>query len=647
MKVAMEMNQRLKAFIFGGLFFSILSISPGELLGQDTWSVHINKLDSLEETELEYGKTVVHVSWQIVYLSPDTAMYYADLAYAFAEKYHHDSIRYRALMGRSTANSRMGNHTESIEQALEALKLAEEGLDTATMYDAATNLAIDKFYLDDKIESLKYFKQAAGYIENYRLDSRKSRNRYASSLLNVAQVEDALGYAEQVIKTYYQALKLFIEIDNRRSAAATQFNMATAYQKLNKYDSAEKYYNESLINYRTHVQTSAESEVLTNWADMCVEQGKFQKALELLYASLQLAKETNNKLQTQYAYGAMSEAFAGLGRYDSAYYYQGLSQEMLNKSRELEKQEYSDELLAKYETEKKEQQIANLEQENQIKELESGRQKLMIAFSLAGAVLLAIAIGLLYVRYRDKNRINTLLDAKNQELAKLNATKDRLFSIISHDLRSPLSSFQTITRSLSDNWETLDKDQLKEFIITLRDSSSDLKNMMDNLLKWALSQSQQLNYNPTSIRSEEVLRGVVKELGGITSVKNIPINVESKSLAEIQADKDFLQIIIRNLLSNALKFSEMESKIDVIVEEQENKQIISIQDYGVGMDQSEVDKLFAGEIVAHDIQNSTEKGTGLGLALCKELMGKMDAQMEASSEKGKGTIFRLIFPVAA
>src|SRR5690606_1610303 len=132
----------------------------------------------------------------------------------------------------------------------------------------------------------------------------------------------------------------------------------------------------------------------------------------------------------------------------------------------LEKQEYADELLAKYETEKKEQQIAALEQNNVIKDLKSARQKQLITFSLVGAGLLLLAVGLLYVRYRDKIKTNAVLHAKNQELANLNATKDRLFTIIAHALKSPLSSSHTITTSLSSNWDSLKKDQLTDFVIS-------------------------------------------------------------------------------------------------------------------------------------------------------------------------------------
>lgn len=646
------MNTQL-ASIVKGLLLKILTFSI--LLqftfyfnssAQDTWSKHILKLDTLDVNSPDYGKTAVHISWQIVHLSADTAMYYADLAYEFAEKHGMDSVRSRALLSRSTVHSRMGEHTQAIEEALEALRFAEEIADTVTMYDASTNLAIDKYYLDDKQASLKYFQQAAGYLKDYRADSRKSRNRYAATLLNLANIQDALGKTAEVIDTYFEALVIFESTDNYRSIAATQFNLAMAYQRLNQFDSAEIYYDKSSKNYEEHVQTSGLSDVLTNWANMKIELGAYGPAIDLLRRSLKLSIETENKLQEQYACKELSSAFAATQQYDSAYHYQGRYQELLNESRELEKQQYADDLLAKYETEQKEQQIANLEQENQIKDLEAARQRQWIVFSLFGALLLMLAVVLLYLRYKDKNRANAMLDAKNQELARLNATKDRLFSIISHDLKSPLSSFHSITSSLYTNWDHIEKDQLKDFILSLRDSSADLKGMMNNLLKWALAQSDQLKYDPVATNPSSIIAEVTRELKTLADLKEISIELNAEDI-EIEADRDFLQIVFRNLLSNAMKFSEMKSKIEVMVEEQERDKLISIRDYGVGMDQRQVEDLMGGKITAHEIQNSDQKGTGLGLVLCRELLDRMNAKMEVESVVGKGTTFKIVFPRAA
>ncbi|MCV9386495.1 ATP-binding protein [Reichenbachiella ulvae] len=550
------------------------------------------------------------------------------------------------MLGISGAISKQGKHTESIEKSLEAMKIAEAIQDTFSLYDAATNIGIDMYYLEEMEKSLEYFALSAEYVKNFRSETYKSKHQFANALMNVALLEAELGRTENEIQTYYTVAGLFKELGDPRNYGLTLFNMGKSFYDFQEYDSATKYFDESLQIFQKHKWTSAESDVLTSWSNLLFDLEDYEAALKNTYRSLYLARQTNNTLQIQFAYNMLQKLHAANGYFDSAYYYQGKYQELLNESRELEKQEYADDLLAKYETEKKEQQIAQLEQENQIKELEAARQRQLKTFSIVGAVLLLLAIGLLYTRYRDKNKTNQLLDVKNQELARLNTTKDRLFSIISHDLKSPLSSFHSITSSLYSNWDHLEKEQLKDFILSMRDSSADLKGMMNNLLKWALAQSDQLKYEPVVTNPSSIIAEVTRELKTLADLKEISIELNAEDI-EIEADRDFLQIVFRNLLSNAMKFSEMKSKIEVMVEEQERDKLISIRDYGVGMEQHQVEDLMGGKITAHEIQNSDQKGTGLGLVLCRELLEKMNARMEVKSELGQGTTFRLVFPKVA
>lgn len=235
----------------------------------------------------------------------------------------------------------------------------------------------------------------------------------------------------------------------------------------------------------------------------------------------------------------------------------------------------------------------------------------------------------------------------NQQLASLNQTKNRLFSIISHDLKSPLSSFHLITKSLTENWDNLEKDQLKDFLITLRDSSANVRDMMDNLLKWALAQTDQLQYDPESLNPVEIIDGVKSQLLSVAQLKETEIHIQQEESLKIEADRAFLEIIVRNLISNALKYSDVQKRIDVLISGEDNCGVIEVKDQGVGMDQEQVDKLLSGSLVAHDIQNSSEKGTGLGLMLCKELVQRMNGSIEVSSKRNEGTIFRISFPKAA
>ncbi|WP_420582764.1 tetratricopeptide repeat-containing sensor histidine kinase [Reichenbachiella sp.] len=626
------------------VYFFFISCS---LKAQDKWSQHIEKLDSIQKSSSEYANLIVEIAWQISDLSPDSAIYYGELGLSLAEEYQRDTIRYRSLLGLSGAWSRKGEHSKSIELSLEALQLSENSGDTTAIFDALNNIGIDYYYLNDFEKSLEYFRKSADVIEEFRPNQQKSRHQFANALMNMALVEAELGNTSKEIETYRRVRELFSSMGDTRSVALVHFNLGKSYYGLSNMDSAEYYYDKALKGFKIHRWTSAESDLMTNWAELKFDKGEYFESMNFLKESLILAQNSSNELQVQFCYNLMARIFEKQGVLDSALIYQRKYFESLNQTREKEKEEHAEELMAKYESDKKEQQIANLEQEKIIATLESERQRQFMVFTVLLSLLLLAAIVLVYLRYRSKKKTSELLDVKNQELAKLNNTKDRLFSIISHDLKSPLSSFHAITRSLSDNWENLGKDQLKDFIITLRDSSADVKNMMDNLLKWALAQTGELKYSPQSVAPSEVIERVKNQLEPVAKIKKICIANEVKSTNSVSADQQFLEIVIRNLLSNAVKFSNIESEIKVRVTSEGSNEVISIQDSGVGMDQTEIDQLLEGSIVAQDIQNSTEKGTGLGLTLCKELIAKMGAEMSVSSEKEKGTTFKLVFSKAA
>ncbi|MEP2023955.1 ATP-binding protein, partial [Reichenbachiella sp.] len=527
---------------------------------------------------------------------------------------------------------------EKYQQALKLIDSFEKGRFVTFQIMLYGNIAGIYSKLEDFEQALLYAKKSIELGYNSGNVRARGHLKLGTILIDIGAYQEALDSLSITEKFIFQ---------QKDSIALVHCWLAKgmASKELNKIDSAMFYISQSALvanklDYQIPEILLVEGEVQELKGSSSLALSKYRKALEI-------AKEKTSLNGQMEAYEKMREWFKKQKRFEEAYNYYALGAALQDSISSVDVINRINELNTKYESEKKEQQISQLESKNLIQSLQAEKDKQARWLLIIAAVALIVIAGLLYFRSKSKSKTNALLDAKNQELAKLNQTKDRLFSIISHDLKSPLSSFHTITKSLSDHWEKLEKDQLKDYIITLRDSSSDVKDMMDNLLKWALSQSNQLHYKPTQVEPKEVVAKIINELGAVSSLKNIPIVLTAISSEEIIADHDFLQIIIRNLLSNALKFSNNDSKVEVTVSATNDHQVLTIQDYGVGMDQEQADQLFAGSIIAQDIQNSTEKGTGLGLVLCKELMEKMSGSIEVTSELGKGTIFRLVFSKAA
>ncbi|MDW3209059.1 MAG: ATP-binding protein [Reichenbachiella sp.] len=544
---------------------------------------------------------------------------------------------------------RKGKYTEGIVSSLEATSLAENsGKYKYELARGYQNLGTINLFLYNKKETIHYYQKA------FEIYKEIGEVQYLGSVLNnsgvaymdAAEKENDISYLDSAQFYFAQVIDLGDKV--RTSTVLNALgNSAYIYVLQEKWEAAHQMYRKWELLEADHVNSSARAMHYGNIGLMHLRQNNKTLARKYLYEGLKLALEIEAIYEMKEYYLTLAELEQMNHDYQAALKYTRLWANLKDSIYDTEKAAAISELEKRFDTEQKERQIANLEQENQIKALQAESDKQARIILIVVVVALLVIAGLFYIRAQIKAKSNQLLDAKNNELAQLNATKDRLFSIISHDLKSPLSSFHQITQSLTDNWEHLEKEQLKEFIESLRDSSANVRDMMDNLLKWALAQTNELQFTPKRVSSAIVISNVKNQLNSTAQIKRIKISEEIQSNAEILADQQFLEIIIRNLLSNALKFSALESEIEVLVEESQHHQTISIKDYGVGMDQQQVNQLLSGTIIAHDIQNSSEKGTGLGISLCQALMQKMGADLSVESAKQKGTTFKLKFAKAA
>jgi len=337
----------------------------------------------------------------------------------------------------------------------------------------------------------------------------------------------------------------------------------------------------------------------------------------------------------------LADYYAKIGKYKDAYenhlrYTQ--MQDSLDKN--LNRKE-SEELQVQYETEKKEQEILLQKQTIQFQE----RQNWFFSFTALMTVFSAIY---LFYNNRQKQKINKVLESKNHEiesqkaeLENLNTTKDRLFAIISHDLKSPINSLKNFMEILEMDIPKEERILLQNDIFRLLDNSFQT---LDNLLNWAKNQMEGIKYSPQNLHIGELSQQIILFLKPTANTKNILIDNQIQKNHQIWADNDHLQLILRNLISNAIKFTPENGKIFLKSLDLGEQIQISIQDTGVGMREEDIKKVFEGKANFTTKGTSGEKGTGLGLMLCKEFMEKNKAILHLKSEPHQGTEFLLVFP---
>lgn len=246
----------------------------------------------------------------------------------------------------------------------------------------------------------------------------------------------------------------------------------------------------------------------------------------------------------------------------------------------------------------------------------------------------------------DRKRAEQELQQKNKELHLLNAEKDKFFSIIAHDLKSPFNSIIGFSGILLDkiNKTNNDVDEIKEYAEIIRSSSQRAMNLLLNLMQWSQSQTGRMDFNPEDFDFTMLIDEIIQLYENEAVQKNIQLIKESPTRVNLYADKAMMSTILRNLVSNALKFTHNGGVVTIAVNEIETGVIISVKDTGVGMIKAVIDRLFHidSSYSLPDINGS--KGTGLGLVLCKEFAEKHQGTICLESEPGLGSTFHVTIP---
>jgi len=323
--------------------------------------------------------------------------------------------------------------------------------------------------------------------------------------------------------------------------------------------------------------------------------------------------------------------------YTQALYYQEKTHKWQDSVRGAKAMEHAAELEKQYQTEKKQRQIFELESQNQLQATEN-------TMLLAGIGVALLALGAGVYLYRKIQGKNKQLDHASTLLQESNTTKDKLISMVSHDLRRPMDNLKILLQ-LMENRDTLSLIQEKpEFIADVQEEFSRVNTMLRDLLFWVVLQRDALVYHPQQFELQQLIDEQVNLLKPVIRSKELRL-VNNMSNYVVHTDRDMLRFILRNLLSNAAQYTPERGTITLstALNQQENTLNITVQDTGLGMDQATVDGLFQVNFnrAALDLSKS---GAGMGLSLCADIAKKMGATLYASSQQGKGSAFVIALP---
>ena len=239
-----------------------------------------------------------------------------------------------------------------------------------------------------------------------------------------------------------------------------------------------------------------------------------------------------------------------------------------------------------------------------------------------------------------------LILSKTEELQRTIAGRDKLYSVIAHDLRSPMGSIKMVLNMLILNLpsEKIGA-EMYELLTMANQTTEDVFSLLDNLLKWTKSQIGKLNVVYQDVDLVEVTDGVIEIFSMVASLKKIRIREMKQEKMMVNADIDMLKTVVRNLLSNAIKFSKENSEVLVKMEEVDGMAVVSVQDYGCGISEEGQKKLLHTDTHFSTFGTNNEEGSGLGLLLCKDFVVKNGGKLWFTSKEGEGSIFSFSIPV--
>jgi len=236
------------------------------------------------------------------------------------------------------------------------------------------------------------------------------------------------------------------------------------------------------------------------------------------------------------------------------------------------------------------------------------------------------------------------LRKSESELREANAAKDKFFSIIAHDLKNPFTSIQGLSELLLKDYEGYDKEEVLTLIKMINDASRQTHNLLENLLNWSRAQTGRMSIEPTGINIHDSIELIFSLYEGNSREKNLLMLNKVNAGTQAYGDANMVPTILRNLISNAIKFTKPRGKITVSAKIHRDFMDISVNDTGIGIPEDMHEKLFRIEENVTRTGTANEEGTGLGLVLCKEFAEKNNGSIKVNSKPGKGSTFILRLP---
>jgi signal transduction histidine kinase len=488
------------------------------------------------------------------------------------------------------------------------------------------------------IDYSHYFRGISFQEKNLLTESKKEFKEISNSFRFIYKVKMKLGEIALDQKKFDEALEYFQQVEKISVKAAYDMqnstvlhNIGLCYLHLEKFDKAEEYLYKSSQLQEIEKDTLLLIGSFMDLANLYYIQYKDSQAIPYFEKAYNLSKKVKSFDLKKTAAKNMAVVEENRKNFSQALVYRKEFEAWKDSLNDQNKVWAIADLEKKFAVKQKQKEVDILAAENKVKAAERNG-------FLASSVLLLILFGTGVYFYQQKIKNNKIILKQKNELDELNATKDKLFSIVSHDLRSSVNALKTSNGKLLENLESKNFSELDVLLHNNSTIANGAYNLLDNLLNWALLQTKQAYFYQESLHLSSIVKQVEYNYKPLMLNKNLDFKSNVNSSDYVFADMDSVKITIRNFLDNAIKFSKENGSISIYSKPStEEFCYLVIEDTGLGMNNATREELLKDTVLLSKKKNDDIIGTGLGLQLCKSMIYKNGGKLDIESEEGVGT----------
>ncbi|RPD46354.1 sensor histidine kinase [Hymenobacter sediminis] len=575
--------------------------------------------------------------------APTQALAYGEQSVALARGLQYQPGLLRALLNLASCYANLADGPYALQLQQEALQLARQLNDPDGIVRSYAGMGGVYHERNDTAAALRNYRRALKLAYQPRVRVRTQIMLFG----NLGNLYFYLRRRPEGLVFTRRALQLARRTGDRAGESLYLADLGSFYMQMDQLETAEGLMRQAVTIVESLQNHRFEAGHLELLATVLLLRGNLEEAEELTTKALQLARRINYQERVLDAYHLMAEINASRRQFETAFDWQNRFRDLNDSLNSRSRVQTLTALQTRYETAEKESQIRQLTERSK-----SSQQRNRALWVAIAALLLGLGgVGLFYVKLRRSQAAlainHRFLEEATKELRQVAESKDRLYAIVAHDLRGPVTSFAGVTELIDFYLKQGDEQGLRRLPNLVRQSAHQLNHLLDNLLNWAVNQSGELAFRPERLSVESLLSQTIQLYANTAEAKQITLELDASEELAVWADAHMTQTVLRNLVGNALKFTPANGTIRLAAEALSGSGVrLSVTDTGTGMEASQVTALLTDAGPNTSTRRGPRSGTGLGLLLCRAFVQRQGGSLDIKSGLGQGTTVAITLPAA-